>query len=48
MSRCSRCGQESNCQSFGVQKVQVCEDCLTLIVVEWSIHQREFGELVRS
>ncbi len=46
--RCARCGKESNCQTFGVQAVQVCEECLVLIVLEWQIHQLEFGELAAS
>jgi hypothetical protein len=46
LAKCARCGEEQQCERF--DHVRLCAACLRLVVLEWNVHQAEFGELVRS
>jgi hypothetical protein len=41
--RCDRCQDAKDCERFDT--VTLCDDCLILILREWRIRRREFGEL---
>ena len=46
--KCQRCDELANCQTFTVRVVPLCEGCLALVVLEWSIRREEFGEFTHG
>jgi hypothetical protein len=47
MNKCERCGIEGNYQRFTILGIPLCEDCLGLVVMEWTIKKQDFAELAQ-